>query len=249
MKISDCDAAYGRAGAPLPRELETVADLAAELTHCGIEEALVWHRDALERGFEAGNARLAELAPHPNLHGSFTFVPTCNDEMPPAPEFLQQLQKNGVRAVRAFPTTHCFLLDYVSCGDLLELLVAYKAPLFVPLGEFDGQWQGVYRLMRDFPHLTLVVTQSGCWGQDRYFRPLMKAYPRFHISMNRIETAGQVKSIVDKLGPNRLLFGSGLPFNNPGGYALSVARSEIPEAAKKAILSENLERIMKEVAW
>lgn len=249
MRIFDCDTAFGRGTTPLPGELETADALIAEMDHCGIEQALVWHRDARERGFAQGNARMAELKDHPRLHRSCTMMPYTSREGFTDEELFEYIQMEDIRAVRAFPLTHCYLLDAISCGDLLALLTAYRVPLFVSLTEFHDQWQGVYNLMRNFPHLTLVLTQTGCWGQDRYFRPLVRGFPRFFLSTNRFETAGQLKSFVNDLGFERLLFGSGLPFNNPGGYIMMVERADIPDEAKRAIAFDNLAYLLGEVAW
>ncbi len=249
MQIFDCDAAFGRGTTPLPRELETADDLLAEMEHCGIEQALVWHRDARERSFAQGNARLDALKGHPHLHRSCTIMPHTAREDFTEQELFEYIQTEDIRAVRAFPATHCYLLDPISCGELLGLLTAYRVPLFVSLSEFHDQWQGVYNLMRNFPHLTLVLTETGCWGQDRYFRPLIRGFPRFFLSTNRFETAGQLKSLVDDLGPERLMFGSGLPFNNPGGYIMMLERADISDEAKQAIAFGNLANMLGEVAW
>lgn len=249
MNFFDCDTAYGRGSVALPREMETADALIAEMDHCGLSEALVWHRDAWERDFHAGNQRLAEIEMYPRLHPAMTFVPTCCQEMPTAEDFLKDIRASGVRAVRAFPVRHCYSLDPVACGDLLALFSACSVPVLIPLPEIPGGWEGVFHLMRNFPRLPLVLTETGCWGQDRYFRPLMKAYPRFHITTNRLETAGQLKSIVDAVGYNRILFGSGLPRNYPGGYVLMVMRADISEEARQAITHGNIERLLKEVPW
>lgn len=249
MRIFDCDVAYGRGACSLPREIVTADDLAAELAHCEIQQALVWHRDAYERSFDVGNRRLDELLRLPNLHPAITFVPPCTREMPSVEEFLTAMRSKDIRAVRAFPSRHCYCLDRVSCGELLECFISYSVPVLVPLSEFSGGWQGVYALLRDFPRLTLILTETGCWGQDRYFRPLMKTYPRFHITTSRLETAGQIKDLVDFVGPARVLFGSGLPRNYPGGYIMMLARADISEEAKEHIAHRNIERLLKEVAW
>lgn len=249
MRIFDCDAAYGRGTTPLPQELDTADDLLAEMDHCGIEQALVWHRDARERSFAQGNDRLAPLVNHIRLHRSCTIMPYTSREGFTDAELFEYIQMEDIRAVRAFPATHCYLLDPIACGDLLALLTAYRVPLFVSLGEIQDQWQGVYNLMRNFPRLTLVLTQTGCWGQDRFFRPLLRGFPRFFLSTSRLETAGQLKSLVDDLGYERLLFGTGLPFNNPGGYIMSLTRADIPDEARQAIAFDNLAYLLGEVAW
>ena len=248
MKVFDCDVAYGRGALALPREIETVAGLLAELDHSGIQEALTWHRDAWERDFALGNARMAELAGHPRLHPTLTFVPACCEEMPSPAGFLAQMRTAGARVARTFPLRYCFALDPVSCGDLFEVFIAHSVPVSIPFPEIAGGWDGVYRLMRDFPRLTLILTETGCWGQDRYFRPLMKTYPGFFITTNRLETAGQVKSIVDTAGHEHVLFGSGLPRNYAGGYVLMLLRAEISEEARESIAHGRIERLLGEVS-
>lgn len=249
MKVFDSDVAYGRGAIALACEIETADQLAAELERLGIGKALTWHRDAYERDFERGNHRLTELAAFPALHPVYTWAPACCEDMPAAETFITRLRGDGVRAVRAFPARQRFVLDAVACGGLLDAFQAHRVPLLIPLGEFPGRWQGVYAVMKEFPQLTLIVTQSGCWGEDRYFRPLMKRYDRFFMTTNRLETAGQLKAIVDAVGPGHVVFGSGLPFNNPGGYLLMLARADIPEPARQAIAHGNLERLMEDVAW
>lgn len=247
MTILDGDAAYGRGALALPRELDSAADLLAELDHCGIAEALVWHRDAFERDFAAGNARItAETAELPRLHPVWAFVPPVSREIGAPEGFVAAMRAQGVHAVRAFPSRHSFLLHPLSCGPFLELFTAQRIPVFVALPEVQNGWQGVYDLLRAFPNLTLVLTQSGCWGQDRLFRPLLRHYPRFHLTTNRVETAGQVEDMVDSEGCDRLLFGSGLPWNSPGGGILSIARAGIADAAREAILHGNLRRLLAE---
>jgi predicted TIM-barrel fold metal-dependent hydrolase len=249
LNFFDCDVAYGRGAIALPREIETAEDLLAELDHSGIHQALVWHRDAWERDFDLGNQRLIELDAYPRLHPTMTFVPTCCQDMPSAEEFVRAARAANVKAARAFPSRHCFALDPLVCGDLLDLFSACGLPVLMPLPEVPGGWQGVYQLMRDFPRLPLVLTETGCWGQDRYFRPLMRKYERFFITTNRLETAGQLQSIVDKVGPDHVVFGSGLPRNYAGGYVLMLYCAEIPEEAREAIAHGNLERLIGKIAW
>lgn len=249
MELFDCDMAYGRGSLSLPGGVDTIDDLLGEMDRCRINEALVWHRDAWERGFNIGNERLPELTAYPRLHPTLTFVPTCCEEMSDADTLLKQMHTQKIKAVCAFPKRHCFLLDPLACGDLLDLFSVHAVPVLIPLNEIQGEWEGVYALMRNFPRLTLILTQTGCWGQDRYFRPLMRHYERFFLATHRLETAGQLKSIVDRVGYEHLVFGSGLPFNYPGGYALALTRAEITDAARNAIASDNLKRLIGEVSW
>jgi predicted TIM-barrel fold metal-dependent hydrolase len=249
LRLFDCDIACGRGTTALPRELEVPDDVIAEMDHSGIDEALVWHRDAFERAFEAGNARIGELDPYPRLHPVMTVVPACSDEMPAPEECIRRLRADDVRVVRVFPVQHHFLLNPLAVGDLFDLFVAYAIPVMAGLGQIPGGYDGVYRLMRDFPALRFILTATGCWGEDRFFRPLLKTYPGFHITTNRMETAGQIEGLVNCLGHEQILFGSGLPWNYAGGPILMIARAGLSDEAREAIAHGNIERLLAEVRW
>lgn len=249
MKLFDCDVSYGRGCVALPKEIETPACLLAEMDHCGISEALVWHRDAFERDFASGNCRLDELRDTPRFHLTRTFVPAESPEVPSAEGFIDAMRTAGARAARAFPAHHCFLLNRVACGSILELLVAHSVPLLVPLNEFPRQWIDVYELLENFPTLTLILTFTGPWGQDRYCRPLMRKYERFYIATHQLKTAGQLEGLVNDFGPHQILFGSGLPRYYPGAFIMALARADIPSAARDAIAHGNIERLLSEVTW
>lgn len=248
LAIFDCDTSYGRGERALPREFDTQADLLAELDHSGIGRALVWHRDAFERDFAAGNARIVrEIARNPQrLAPIFHFTPCCCPEMPAPGDFLAQMRAADARVAQTFPTRYCFCVDPLSCGDLFDLFAQRNIPVMLPLPEIQGGWQKVYDVLRDFPGLTLILTRTGCWGEDRYFRPLLKRYERFHITTDRLETAGQLEALVNDCGHHQILFASGLPRNYAGGYIMMLARADIPDGARDAIAHANLERLLEE---
>ena len=53
--------------------------------------------------------------------------------------------------------------------------------------------------------------------------------------------------MVEHYGPDRLLYGSGLPERFPGGMMMVIRHGQISEEAKVAIAGGNLTRIIEEV--
>jgi hypothetical protein len=166
--------------------------------------------------------------------------------MPSPDAFLGQMRSANARVVQTFPARYCFCLDPVSCGDLFDLFTQRSIPVMLPLPEIPGGWQKVYDILRDFPGLTLILTRTGCWGEDRYFRPLLKRYERFHITTDRFEAAGQIEALVNQCGTEQLLFASGLPRNYAGGCIMMIARADISDSARAAITHGNIERLLAE---
>jgi hypothetical protein len=122
-----------------------------------------------------------------------------------------------------------------------------RIPLFVPLAEVGGGaegWSRIARVLRDVPDLTLVGVGHGCWGDDRFFRPLLERYPGLHIDISRYELDAGTECLVAKYGSGRLLFGSGHPYSTMGGPVTMLAHAPIADAARADIASGNLNRLL-----
>ena len=127
-----------------------------------------------------------------------------------------------------------------------KVLIGFVLPLTESSGGLSG-WALVDAVLRDFPELRLVVTDHGCWGQDRYFRPLVERYDHLYLDTARFELDGGVAEFCRVYGPDRLLFGTGYPQNYMGGPLLTVAHADISEEERVAVFGGNLRRLLGEV--
>jgi len=122
-------------------------------------------------------------------------------------------------------------------------VAARRIPLLVPRG--DG-WTTISEVLSDYPELTLVAIGHGPWGEDRFFRPLLERYPRFHLDISRYELLGGLAELVGRYGAERLLYGSGYPQWAMGGPRLMLARAEIHEEDRALVAGGNLLRLLEE---
>jgi hypothetical protein len=246
MDFFDCNCWFGL---PQKRHLapvETANQLLAAMDQAGIEKALVWHVAQRECSAQAGNAFLTKaIRRRERLTGCWTILPTQCGEMPPAPELFERMAASNLRALRAFPNDHRYMLNRVTLEPLLDEAVRRRVPLLLSVAKGAG-WREVYDLLADFPDLTCVICDHGCWGTDRMFRPLIERYPRVHIDTAAYLLDGGIEDFVEKYGPERMLFSTGFPDAYHGGMMLALRHAKISEAAKCAIASGNLERILAE---
>lgn len=248
MDFFDCNAFLGR---PARREAYNpapgAAEILAEMDFCGVERALVYHIAQFDASPHLGNRLLAEeIRDQPRLWGCWSLLPNQAREFPPFEEFLQQMRAARVAALRAFPNEHHFLLNAVAMGSWLEGMVAHHIPLLLSVNR-GSDWHTAYSLLAEFPGLVCVICDHGCWGEDRYFRPLLERYPNVYIDTAAYLLDGGIESFVADYGPRRMLYGSGFPVSHFGGMMLAIRHAQIPEEAKTAIASGNLERILAEV--
>jgi len=257
MDFFDCNCYFGLPStAPAsPATCATLDDLEAELDRAGIGRAIVWHYAQVDVSAQRGNAMLAEaIGSHDRLLGCWTLLPPQTGEMPVDP-LLADMKAAGVVALRAFPVRHRWILNGLTLGPLLEEMVSRRIPLIysmrlaAPAMDPYLLWQGLHQLMAEFPRLTLIVTDHGSWGCDRYFRPMLDAYERVYVDTSLFFLDGGIESLVERYpeAGGRLVFGSGLPERYPGGMMMYVRHAEIPDEAKALIAGGTLRRLIEEV--
>lgn len=174
-----------------------------------LRDALVWSRtdralviaDVVRDGAPATMNHLAarEMKDFPELEPVWAALPFATGEMGTPEQFFASMGEYGVKALAAFPSVHKYLLDRLTCGDLLDGMVERKIPLILPLNESShglSRWALVADVLRGTPGLRLIVTGSGPWGDDRFFRPLLSKYEGLHLELSRYELDKGIPDLV-----------------------------------------------------
>ena len=112
----------------------------------------------------------------------------------------------------------------------------------------DISWQYIYDFLSEFPDITCILCDTGVWGTDRYFRPLLENYKNVYLDSSLLSIGdGVIEDVVLKYGSKRIVFGSGFPKRCPESAMLQLIHADITDDRKKDIACGNLERLMKEV--
>ena len=242
LRLFDC---YARAGTSINPPIApalTPGDLLAEMDRCGVDEALV-HSAAFELSSPVvANPAAADFcSADSRLHPVWSILPPQTGEMP-LDELLAGMRARGVRALSAYPDENRFCLNGITFGALFEAMIERHIPLFVRGG--GDNWRRITELLLEFPRLIVIAADFGCWGQDRYIRPLMDRFEGFHIETSTLELDGGIPSLVARYGAGRILFGSGYHRRPMGGASLLLRNLDIPAAAKRLIAHANLEQLL-----
>lgn len=227
------------------RQAEYAEDLLKEMDFCGVEEAFIYHRGMYGCSVQFGNRMtIKEAAKSDRLHPTWAILPSIT-EGEFAPEILfPKMKENGVKALRAFPCKNRFFLDRVTMGDVFDAMIEKKIPLF--LSPQDG-WEIIFNTLKEFPELTVIITNYGLWGSDRYIYPLIKAYKNVYVDTSDYQVMSGFADFCNKFGDERLVFGSNFPMDGYGGPIATLVGSGIPAQSMEKIASGNITRIMSEV--
>jgi len=156
------------------RFAETAQELLKEMDFYGISEALVHHARQRDDSPVVGNEiLLKEIDGFDRLHGTFAILPMQTGELGSLEEILEIIRAANVQAFWAFPAEHKYLMTRTALNPLYDLMVEREIPLFISVNGSCGGISGWYlieNILSDAEELTLVVTEHGSWGHDRFFR-------------------------------------------------------------------------------
>jgi len=247
LQLFDANAYLGR---PMQKgtfePFPAAPDLLANLSQAGIGKALVWHILQHDGSAITGNELLAEvIAGHDRLVGCWAILPPQTDGLI-TPDFFDRMARARVRALRAFPDMHRYLLQRVVFGSFMDEVVERRIPLLLSLSRAID-WPTIYHFLEQYPTLTCVLCDIGTWSVDRYTYPLLAAYENVYVetSLLALEDGG-VETMCGQFGAQRLVFGTGLPERYAESASLQLTHADISDQDRAVIASGNLERLLEE---
>ncbi|HOG50839.1 MAG TPA: amidohydrolase family protein [Lentisphaeria bacterium] len=233
----------------LPRR--SAGELRQYLHSYGVEGAAVASTPALfYMNSQDANLELAEeIAPHRDF---FVGVATLNPGYAAAVRDLDAcVEKLGFRALRLSPCYHNYNLADGTADALLARAGELGIPVLLPneiVNYRQRHWmepnqplgmESVLAICARFPQVTFIGTEGG-------YSLSLTAPPNLCLEMSRYSSCyGQVLAgMVQKLGAERILFGSGAPFKEIEPSLLKLHHCQIPDAQKELIAGGNARRLL-----
>ncbi len=241
-----------RAGIPQngTNGVSDAAELLAEMDRYGVEKALVRSMN-IAKGALASNQFTAEFLrqdTEKRLTGVWCMLPSQCDELPAPEAWFDEMSAARIGALTLSPFEHRYHPCKLTLGKLMKKAAERKIPVLLDAFAGAGKLKELYAFAEEFKGNILIYIESwGKWGSDRYIRPLLENYPNFHFDLAGYWVPEGVSDLVQKYGPERLLYGSGFPFYHQGSSMpmLKYSGGLSPEE-QMLIAGGNLERLLKE---
>lgn len=225
----------------------TPAAILKILDACGIGQALVFsnlaHSPAAAVDVNRATARLC--ADEPRFTPAFLLAPHPYEDSPQPDDYAAAMRAAGARAAWLRPNSQQHGAAPWQIGELLGMCSRKRLPLFFPADTVTPEQ--IDTLAGEFPRLRLILANLG-YRVDNWLYPLLRRHRQLRACLGPtyIPPLG-VERFVRHFGPDRLIFGSGLPHFAPGGLIAHVMYADVTDAAKQAILAGNIEELMQEV--
>jgi predicted TIM-barrel fold metal-dependent hydrolase len=242
LTFFDCNCAIGPYRTRVFRFARTAGELIEEMDFSNIDLGLVYHTAMRYDHPIVGNELVVnETEGHSRLQRTWAVLPGQTGEQPSVDALLRGMRQHNIRALRLFPDDHRYFVDDITWGDQLAVYSERRIPLFV-----RANLDKVAQLLKSFPDLVIVTGSQGSNPLDRYAWPLIEKYPNLNFETSGYLVDGGIEEFCRRYSAARLVFGSGYPDNSSGAAMLHLAHAAVSDADRRAVASENLERLLSE---
>lgn len=245
--IIDANASIGES---LYGPRQTVDELLRRMDAVGIERAVMSPFTPPDLDFRKANAAVAARAARDQrLIGFARLDPRLGAR---SLAELRACRDDGLRGVKVDPFEQGFQINsdltlevFAACADAhLPLLVVAGFPMAsspIQVGDLAVR----------LPALTVVMLHGGQLAMHGLgimdCLNVMRAVPNVYVETSGIPETGTeslIEHVVLDVSPERVVFGSNAPVNDPGMELERIAVARVPEEAKQRILGPNLDRIL-----
>lgn len=231
-----------RFGLPGEGEFYSVESLLSEMDRSSIDKALVYHFLAREYHPATGNKKLMdEIKGCKRLYPCWVIMPHATGEMPGPETIVDEMIKQGVKAVRLFPSDHLYSLSDWCSGQMLKALEQRRIVLIIEIDQIG--WEGINSLCSRYPSLPIIVANLN-YRVNRQLYPLLERYENVYIETSGYQVHKGVEDVCSRFGAKRLIFGTRLPYFTPGPAMTLIWYSLIDMREKSLIAGENLKRLL-----
>jgi hypothetical protein len=246
IRYFDCNMRVGRAGVIRPEHLLDVPGLLGEMDYLGIERALVYHAWSPEWDAGGGNRKLLEeLEGCARMHPCFVPLPHATQEMASPAAFASDLKaRHG--AARLYPKAHAYTLSDWSCGPLLTALADFQVPLLLELAQVE--WDQLAHLVLTYSTLPVILLATS-YRVNRQLYPLWEQCSNLYLEIATYQIMRGIEDVSRRFGPERLVFGTGLPLLDGGGPIAQIMYAELPDESKRLIAGGTLARLLGVEDW
>jgi uncharacterized protein len=245
--VIDCHAHMGNWRAFYLPEAGTVEAMLRSMDRLGIDTVVSSAHLSIGCSHYEGNCEvIAANQAHPDrILPYVTHNPHCPWE--PTLAQAEALRAQGrLYGFKQHTDVHGAAATHPGYVPLYEYANAYGLPVLNHLwnGSLGGE-SALLGLSRRYPSMSLIVAHShGDWPGTRNFVESALRRDNIYLDMaGSVVVPGMLKWMVEKLGPERVLFGTDIPFFDPRvrlGYVLT---AEISDEAKRLILGVNAKRL------
>ncbi|MEP0841155.1 MAG: amidohydrolase [Phycisphaerae bacterium] len=228
---------------------KTPAELVGLMDRAGIDRAAVMSLRAMLVDWRAGNEEtLAAAKAHP---GRFIPAATLSPFLGGGGDEVRRLAGGGFRLLRLYPQFQSFSLESDFADEVAAAAGESGLPVMIPTRPMMN-WrfktlaiETVGALAVRHPKTTFVLSGPNYLAEFQAVVRLMRKAPNVWCETTCFQGFGALRRLVEDVGADRILFGTGAVLHYPACNAAKLDRADLTEPQRTAIASANAGRLMR----
>jgi len=161
------------------------------------------------------------------------------------PELRNAITKWGMSGLKLMPLRHAYEIDGETAVPIMKAAAEFGIPVSIHSGsQFCLPWQ-IADLARKFSTVPVIMDHMG-W---RYYVDgainVAKEVPNIFLETALVGMPGYIRMAVDKVGPERVIYGSDYPTGHPSSMMANIDAANLKPADKELVMGGNLARILR----
>jgi uncharacterized protein len=224
-------------------------ELVALMDQTGIDQAAVMSLRGLLVDWREGNQEtLSEAARHP---GRLVPIATLSPFLDGGEEELKRLVGQGFRGVRLYPAFHNYPMQSAFVDAVCRASSELEIPVMLPTRPMmNWRFQAVpietFAAVIEAHRATdFILSGPNYLVEFQAVIRLMKKCPNVSFDITCLQGFQAVAKLVQEVGAERVLFGTGAVLNYPACNVAKLKHAEITEDQRNAISSANAARLLR----
>jgi|KBSSwiStaDraftv2_1062776.scaffolds.fasta_scaffold269400_1 predicted TIM-barrel fold metal-dependent hydrolase len=165
-------------------------------------------------------------------------------------DYLKRYKARNVRGIRLYPYHQSFRLtkDH-RVAKVLETAEELHLPVMLPIrvimnwGLPQLDTGSIEAVVASFPNLPFILSSVN-YGEFNWARELMRVSPNVFLEISGLQGFRILEHAVKAMGPEKILFGTGLPLMYPACSVVKVTNAKLTPEQKLAVSEGNARRLL-----
>jgi len=181
--------------------------------------------------------------------GRFFGYITINPNYPEdIPQELERCYNRSMRGIKIHPSSHGYPANGANFSPMWEFAQEKGLPVLAHSWAGDGNCSPTVlgKVAEQYPSVTIILGHSG-GTMSGYYESIEVAKKRENIFLETCCSTviyGIIEMLVNKIGADRILFGSDMPFVNANAQIGKILYAKISDEDKRKILGLNMARVL-----
>ncbi len=156
-------------------------------------------------------------------------------------------EEHGFMGIKMNPLRHAFVADDLCVDPVMEEAERRGLPVFIHSGHppYSLPWS-IALLAERYPSVKVVMIHMG-HGHGVYIDAALKMakrYPNIYLEMSGMPMGVKIREAYRQVGPDRILFGTDIPFHHPSVEIQKVLTCGLDEREQEDVFYNNAKKLM-----